>query len=212
MGLAGVRYIFVAKPTSHKYLNEWISGYLEDDYHTHKTTEKQGNKSLTYNYKIYKSVPLSGDVSSPEVNYFEIKVTNKIGKEVYYNTFVTNHDVNSKNIHRIARMGRNRWKIENEAFNILKTKGYHLEHNFGHGKKNLSNVLACLNLLAFLVHHLSEQLCEKYKKLRECFGARIRFFQALATILSVQVFDSWDAFLDFMLPISLPHNARRKSK
>ena len=28
-----------------------------------------------------------------------------------------------------------------EAFNVLKTKGYNLEHNFGHGKRNLSTVL-----------------------------------------------------------------------
>ena len=28
--------------------------------------------------------------------------------------------------------------IENEAFNVLKTKGYNLEHNFGHGQRNLS--------------------------------------------------------------------------
>ena len=205
MALASVRYIFVAKSTSHTYLSEWIGSYSEGDYQAYNVTEKQGNKSLTYHYKIYTKVPLNGDHNSPEVNYFEIKVINKTGKEVYNNSFVTNHDINFKNIHTIARMGRNRWKIENEAFNILKTKGYNLEHNFGHGKANLSNVLACLNLLAFLVHHLSEQLCEKYKRLRECFGARSRFFQTLATILSVQLFNSWDVFLDFMLSIYSPH-------
>lgn len=212
MTLSGVRYIFVAKPTSHSYLNEWVSSYAEGDYQTYKVTEKQGNKSLTYNYKIYMiyiKVPLNGEHNAPEVNYFEIEVSNKIGKEVYHNTFVTNHNITAKNIHSVARMGRNRWKIENEAFNILKTKGYNLEHNFGHGQANLSNVLACLNLIAFLVHHLSEQLCEKYRELRSCFGARVRFFQTLATILSVQVFDSWDTFLDFMLSISSPHPRKR---
>ena len=41
------------------------------------------------------------------------------------------------------------WKIENETFNTLKTKGYtlktkgyNLEHNFGHGKEHLSALLA----------------------------------------------------------------------
>jgi hypothetical protein len=29
--------------------------------------------------------------------------------------------------------GRARWKVENENNNTLKTKGYHLEHNYGHG-------------------------------------------------------------------------------
>jgi hypothetical protein len=40
----------------------------------------------------------------------------------------------------VVEAGRSRWKIENENNNVLKTKGYHLEHNFGHGQQHLSNV------------------------------------------------------------------------
>jgi hypothetical protein len=199
-----VRFIFVAKPTSHKYLAQWIADYHPEDIEIYKTSQKQGNKKHNYFYKIYQKVPLNGDAKSPEVNYFEMKVTNDKGQEVYYNTFVTNHAITSQNIHQIAKMGRNRWKIENEAFNILKTKGYHLEHNFGHGKEHLSNTLASLNLLAFLVHHLSEQLCAIYQKVRECFGARVRFFQTLSVMMSIQVYDSWDTFLHFVLSVSVP--------
>ena len=32
--------------------------------------------------------------------------------------------------------------VENETFNTLKNQGYQLEHNFGHGTKNLSTVFA----------------------------------------------------------------------
>jgi hypothetical protein len=39
-----------------------------------------------------------------------------------------------------------------ENNNTLKTKGYNLEHNYGHGKRHLSSLLATLNLLAFLFH------------------------------------------------------------
>lgn len=209
---SNIRFIFVAKPGSHKSLYEWISGYTAENYVTHKVTEKMGSKSLTFYYKLYNQVPLNAELNSPNVNYFEMKVVNKQGKEIYYNSFVTNHHITQKNIHIVARMGRNRWKIENEAFNILKTKGYNLEHNFGHGKENLSNVLACFNLIAFLVHHLSETLCEIYKKVRECFGARVRFFQTLATIMSIQIFDSWDTFLAFSLSVSINANSRKKSK
>ena len=109
-------------------------------------------------------------------------------------------------------MGRSRWKIENEAFNILKTKGYHLEHNFGHRKENLSNILASLNLLAFLVHHLSEQLCQIYKHVRECFGARVGFFETLRVMLSIKVYDSWDAFLHFVLSVFSPETSLKKLK
>ena len=56
------------------------------------------------------------------------------------------------NVADLAAGGRARWKVENEALNNLKTKVYHLEHNFGHGQQNLSTVLATLNLLAFACH------------------------------------------------------------
>ncbi len=42
--------------------------------------------------------------------------------------------------------------IENENNHVLKTKGYHIEHNFGHGKQSLSAFLLRLNLLALLFH------------------------------------------------------------
>jgi len=48
------------------------------------------------------------------------------------------------------RAGRARWKIENETFNTLKNQGYHLEHNFGLGNRNLSAVFTILMMLAFL--------------------------------------------------------------
>ncbi|MBR9982357.1 MAG: hypothetical protein KFF50_15100, partial [Desulfatitalea sp.] len=57
-----------------------------------------------------------------------------------------------------------RWKIENETFNTLKNQGYHIEHNFGHGRKNLSNNFFVLNLLA-LIH-------PTYKSTWDCVSRR----------------------------------------
>lgn len=202
--LQGVRFILTAKPSSHIHLDKWIQDLDPCDYETFKTTETKGGKSHIFNYKMIKNVPLKGTAESPMVNVFEMSVSHKNGKVLYKNSFVTNHEISSSTIHTIARMGRNRWKIENEAFNILKTKGYHLEHNFGHGKKNLSNVLLCFNLIAFLVHQLCELSCEIYKKVRNFFGARVRFFETLSTIMSVQIFDSWDEFLLFVHDMVTP--------
>ena len=42
--------------------------------------------------------------------------------------------MNRGNVAELADCARARWKIENETFNVLKQHGYHLEHNFGHGK------------------------------------------------------------------------------
>jgi len=43
----------------------------------------------------------------------------------------------------VVKGGRCRWKIENETFNTLKNQGYHFEHNYGHGEKNLSVSSRC---------------------------------------------------------------------
>ena len=76
-------------------------------------------------------------------------------------------------------MGRARWKIENENNNVLKTKAYHLEHNFGHGKKHLSSQLLAMNLLAFAFHTLLEVTEPSYQLVRAAVGARRKFFQHL---------------------------------
>jgi len=72
------------------------------------------------------------------------------------NSWVTDIPVSEENIRELVRGGRCRWKIENETFNTLKNQGYHIEHNFGHGKKNLSMNFFLLNLLAFFTHQILE--------------------------------------------------------
>jgi len=77
---------------------------------------------------------------------------------------------------QIVEDDRTRWKIENENNNVLKTKGYHLKHNFGHGKKHLSSLLLTFNLLAFLFHTVLEIMNEKYKLIRDELPTRKTFF------------------------------------
>ena len=53
---------------------------------------------------------------------------------LYHNSCITNHRLTADNVVAVAQAGRGRWKIENENNNVLKTKGYHLEHNLRCGK------------------------------------------------------------------------------
>jgi len=66
-----------------------------------------------------------------------------------------------------VRGGRCRWKIENEVFNTLKNQGYHIEHNYGHGTKNLSMNFFLFNLLAFFMHQIFELSDGLYQQLQE---------------------------------------------
>ena len=65
---------------------------------------------------------------------------------------------------QLMRAGRARWKIENETFNTLKNQGYCFEHNFVHGKKNLSTVFAFLMMLAFLIDQIQQRCCKLFRQ------------------------------------------------
>jgi hypothetical protein len=77
---------------------------------------------------------------------------------------ITDFHLTQSNIEKIAQGGRARWKIENESFNTIKNKGYHFEHNYAHGYKYLSNLLATLMMLVFLFDQLQELGCKLFKK------------------------------------------------
>ena len=89
--------------------------------------------------------------------------------------------------------------IENGNNNVLKTKGYPCEHNFGHGKVHLASLLATFNLLAFLLHTVQELAHRKYQLLRETRPTRKAFFDAIRTLTTFLRFASFEALLDFML-------------
>jgi len=83
-----------------------------------------------------------------------------------------------------------------ETFNVLKTNGYNLEHNFGHGKRHLATILAILNLLAFACHTVCELGDRAWRAARRELVTRQGFFQSLRTIATYLVFQSWNDLLE----------------
>jgi hypothetical protein len=81
--------------------------------------------------------------------------------------------------------------IENETFNILKTGGYLLEHNYGHGKQNLAALLVTLNLLAFACHTVCDHAEELWQRARSKASSRVQFFNRLVAVTSFLIFASW---------------------
>jgi len=84
-------------------------------------------------------VPLRAGEDALLVHWLDLEIIDEeTGQTLYHNSWVTNHRITEKKVVLIAKAGRSRWKIENEGINVLKTKGYHVEHNFGHGQEYLS--------------------------------------------------------------------------
>ena len=139
---AGAHFIFTCKPSSHSLIQEYITGV---ELPTHEVRIRRGKKRSVHRYRWLCDVPLRDGEDALCVNWFEIEIINAAGEITYRNSFVTDLPVDASNVAELADCGRARWKIENETFNVLKTKGYNLGHNFGHGKQYLSAVLATLN-------------------------------------------------------------------
>jgi hypothetical protein len=133
------------------------------------------------------------------VNWFELVSAHETtGEILYQNSFVTNHAMTATHVMPLAQLGRTRWKIENENNNTLKTKGYPLEHNFGHAQQDLANVLATLNMLVFLIHTIQEMIEPAYQRVRRALGTRKTFFNDWRALTRYLVFDSWDDLFLFI--------------
>jgi len=102
---------------------------------------------------------LNGKHQGISTNYFEVtEIDAKTRKQTFYSTWITDIYITQDNVKELVEIARSRWKIENETFNTLKNQGYHLEHNYGHGKKNLATNFAILTFLAFLTDQIAQHL------------------------------------------------------
>lgn len=79
--------------------------------------------------------------------------------------------------------------------NVLKNKGYNLEHSFGHGKQNLATILVSLNLLAFAFHTVCDLGDALWRNARAKLGPRYNVLSKLAAITVYLIFPSWDDLL-----------------
>jgi len=202
-------FIFVCKPDSHPCLYEWVA-MLERNDGVEELAQRRWNGQYGENwrYRFAQQIPLRNGEDALNVDWCELVITHEVtGEVLYQNAFVTNHAITSDNVVAVVQAGRARWKIEKENNNTLKTKGYHLEHNFGHGQQHLSTVLLILNLLAFLVHTVQELTNPAYLTLRQTLGSRKTFFNDLCALTRYLLFDDWETLFLFMadgLEISLP--------
>ena len=189
---SGGDFLLTAKPNSHRTLYEYLEGIRLP---SRRTTSGRGTQRRTHRYRWMTGLPIRDGDDAVRVNWLEITSARPDGKVTYHGTFVTSVDVNRDNVAELADCARARWKIENETFNVLKQHGYHLEHNFGHGKDTLATVLVVLNLLAFALHAACELAESLWQQARERLGTRKRLFEHLRTVTEYQVFPSWNALM-----------------
>ena len=192
---SGGDFLLTCKPDSHKTLYEYLDGV---DPPTRHGTSGRGAQRRIHRYRWMTDLPVRDGDDALRANWFEIASSRPDGTVTYRGTFVTSLDVNRDNVPELADCARARWKIENETFNVLKQHGYHLEHNFGHGKDTLASALVVLNLLAFALHGACELAETLWQRARRRLGTRRRLFEHLRTVTEYQVFPDWNALLSLL--------------
>jgi hypothetical protein len=199
--LYGYHFFFNCKPASHPYLTKWVEALEKGrDRHELKLRVKNGaNRWEHHHYRWANGAPLTDSADALKVNWCEVTITDPEGAVRYRNSFITDWTISAGNVAGLVAAGRARWKIENENNNVLKTRGYHLEHNFGHGKQHLASLLLTMNLLAFALHTLLAVTDDSYQLVRTRVGARQKFFEHLRALTTYLHFETWRALLDFMM-------------
>ena len=198
---AGGDFLLTAKPLSHKALYDFMNGATIEEC---TVKQKAAGKRLTCRYRWFAQAPLRDGRDAMLVNWVGVTVTDAKGRATYDSAFVTSLPVTRDTVAEIVACARARWKIENESFNVLKSNGYHLEHNFGHGKQNLAMMFAAMNLLAFAIHTVCDCLEQAWTDARTAKRARKRFFEHVRTITAYLVFPNWQTLMQTLIDSKPP--------
>jgi hypothetical protein len=196
-------FVLVAKPSSQAALFAQRAEREQRGECVHGTwTEGTGPRRRTFAYRRAADIPLT-QTGAGRVNFLEVWEQRPEGTVGYHNSWVTDFAVTPQTVAPLTGIGRSRWKIENEQFNVQKNHGYELEHNYGHGQQTLAMVFYVLNLLAFLAHKLLEFGDRLYQQCRAGESRRglWTLFRSAFYLIAV---DTWEALRRYHLRETAP--------
>lgn len=137
----------ICKENGWKYIIRFKEGAIPSLYNEFETVVAKANESTIKDYEYVTKL----DYQEEKVNV--IKYTNnKKGTEFVY---ITDLSITNKNIETTINVGRKRWKIENEGFNIQKNGTFDIGH------------LYSKNQIAIKVHYLMIQIAHILRQLLE---------------------------------------------
>jgi len=210
-------FIIGAKPKDHTYLYGLVEklktteGFesLKEDMKEFSNLTKLGtgkvcehiiekpskNGKIIHKFTYLNNAPLNASNKDLAVNFVEYReeTLNKKGEVIKVQRFswVTDKEINDDNVYDLMREGRSRWRIENETFNTLKNQDYNFEHNYGHGKENLSVNMAILMMLSFLTDQIEEASCWLFQEALTATKTRIKLWGDIKAAFRWLMLDSW---------------------
>jgi len=151
-------YILGVKESDHKFLFQHVEQAIEDGEAVELILPDEKNTDILHHFHIIYDAPLNKSNQDRRVTFVEYWEANTKTGKIQRFSWITDLDITEDNVYLFMRGARARWKIENETFNTLKNQGYNFGHNYGLGKKHLSEVFVYLMMLAFLIDQI-QQLC-----------------------------------------------------
>ena len=194
---AGVHFIIGVKAGDHTFLFRHLKAADEAGQTKHLTLLEPGT-SVLHHFRWHQQVPLNEsnlDILVNVLEYWEIQADGTL----QYFSWITDLELTADTVYEVMRAGRARWKVENETFNTLKNQGYKLEHNYGHGKQNLSVVLALLMMLAFLVDQVQQLCCPLFQAAWEKKVTKRHLWDELRSHFRTLLFSSMAALLEALV-------------
>ena len=179
---ARCHFILGVKPGDHAHLFEQVQ-QREHAGEAGVLRVVDSETGITRRYVFVYGVSINEANQEVVVNFLRFQEINAQG-EVKEWTWVTDLTLTKDNVERVARAGRARWKIENETFNTLKNQGYHFEHNYGHGEKNLCVVMALLMMLAFAIDQVQQKTNDLFRQAWQKMGPKCALWERMRNLFA----------------------------
>ena len=140
--------IDICKENGWKYIIRFKEGAIPSLNQEFETVVAEANESTKENYEYVTGL----DYEEEKINVIKYTDTKK-GTEFVY---ITDLPITNKNIEKTINVGRNRWKIENEGFNIQKNETFDIGHLYS---KNQTAIK--VHYLMIQIAHILRQMLEK---------------------------------------------------
>lgn len=140
--------IDICKEKGWKYIIRFKEGAIQSLYKEFETIVVKANESTKANYEYVTKL----DYQEEKVNIIKYIEPKKQTEFVY----MTDLPITNKNIENSINLGRKRWKIENEGFNIQKNGTFDIGHLYSKNQEAIK-----VHYLMIQIAHILRQLLEK---------------------------------------------------
>lgn len=140
----------ICKENNWKYIIRFKEGAIPTIYDEFSQIVKKDNESNKENYEFVTNI----DYKDYKINMIRYE-EQKEGKETEF-MYMTDLPITNKNIESSIVLGRKRWKIENEGFNIQKNGTFDIGHLYS---KNATAIK--VHYLMIQIAHMIRQMLEK---------------------------------------------------